>query len=313
VTKAREAALEDALDAMGARPHAARRLPSPSELWCVEHHDGPLVLRRHDPARGRDIEWVHRFLAHLETSAFPAPRPVPVFAGSSVAVIGDSLWEAVTHVPGTTVKWSRRPTMQQLGTFLATFHDASTGLATPGQRPVSYAIETLVHAAADVVDALEPGDRDAFTDAIADLARGLDAVGHGVRRRSVIHGDFTAHNVLAGGEPLVPVGVIDFANAYVEATIADIGFGLWRSGRPSQRASTFDARRIVSFVSGYRSVRPLEASDAEAIVTYLRARGVQIMVKQSRRGVVDTGPLVKLQWLNQNGDLLQRQIERALP
>jgi Ser/Thr protein kinase RdoA (MazF antagonist) len=304
--------LGEALDAIGARPDATRRLPSRSQLWLVEHPNGPVVLRRHDPPREHDIEWVHRFLSQLEPTGFPAPRAAPVFGGSSVAVIGDSLWEAVTHLRGTTVKWSRRPTMQEVGAFLAVFHEVSTGLATPAQRPVSYGVETLPLAAAEIEGVLEPEDRSAFTQAIADLTRGLEAIGHGAAHRIVIHGDFTAHNVLAGGEPLVPVGVIDFANAYVEATLADIGFGLWRSGRPSQRATTFDVERIVSFVSGYSSVRALERSDAAAVVTYLRARGVQIMVKQSRRGVVDTGPLLKLRWLTENGEGLQRQLERAL-
>jgi Ser/Thr protein kinase RdoA (MazF antagonist) len=164
----------------------------------------------------------------------------------------------------------------------------------------------------EVVEVLAPGDRGEFAQVVTDLERGLDAIDHRAAPQCVIHGDFTAHNVLAGGDPLVPAGVIDFGNAYVEATLADISFGLWRSGRTSQRASTFDMKRIASFVSGYSSVHPLRPSHAAAIVVYLRGRGVQIIVKQVRRGVVDSGPLAKLRWLTENGGELQRAIEGAL-
>jgi len=49
--------------------------------------------------------------------------------------------------------------------------------------------------------------------------------------RLVIHGGFTVDNVIASGNPASAAGVIDFALAYIDAPMADIGFGLWRSGR----------------------------------------------------------------------------------
>jgi Ser/Thr protein kinase RdoA (MazF antagonist) len=129
------------------------------------------------------------------------------------------------------------------------------------------------------------------------LAVGLVSVDHEHAGRSVIHGDLTNHNVVVAGSPVGPVAAIDFANAYVEATLADVAFALWRSGRPFQAADTFEVRRVADYVAGYHERRPLSERDATAIVVYLRARGIQIMVKQARRHPerpIDNGPLKKL-------------------
>jgi Ser/Thr protein kinase RdoA (MazF antagonist) len=97
----------------------------------------------------------------------------------------------------------------------------------------------------------------------------------------VVHGDCTTHNVLVDdlGGVQTPTGVIDFGLACVDAPLADIGFGLWRSGRPYQDAINLDASRVKDFVAGYAKVSPLPTSAAHAISVYVRARGVQQAVK----------------------------------
>lgn len=68
---------------------------------------------------------------------------------------------------------------------------------------------------------------------------------------------------------MAPCGVIDFANAYVEVPLADIGFALWRSGRPAQDVHEFDPARIAAYIDGDSSVRPLSADDRAAVIVYL--------------------------------------------
>jgi len=86
----------------------------------------------------------------------------------------------------------------------------------------------------------------------------LTRVGHGAASRLVIHGDFTAHNVLATGQPPTATGAIDFTLAHVEATLTDVGFALRRAGRPGQDAIGWDLNRIRALLTGYSRIQPLD-------------------------------------------------------
>jgi Ser/Thr protein kinase RdoA (MazF antagonist) len=243
-------------------------------LWL----DDGVVIRRHDSVGLGTVEWIHRFLAQL---TFDAPVPIPYFNGASAALIDGVVWSALSCVQGETVGWSPQPSMFELGAYLATFHAAAEAIEMDAQQSPAFPVATL----ALPVDA-------------------LDHIGHADRVRHVIHGDFTNHNVLAAGSPPRPCGVIDFANAYIEVPLFDIGCALWRSGRPSQDVDEFDPDRVAAYVDGYGSVRPLSGDDRAAVVWYLRARGAQIVAKQAARGMTDEGPRRKLEWLRNHHDRL---------
>lgn len=242
-----------------------------------------VVLRRHEHATLESIEWLHAFLAGLAATSFPAPVPVPHFDGASVVVDRDGVvTSAVTYVPGEVVGWADAPGMFRLGRHLAEFHRAAATVAVAGQRPGAFPVDSL------------PG-----------LEAALRAIGHDARPRQPIHGDFTNHNVLAAGVPPEPCGAIDFANAAVDVALFDIGCALWRSGRPGQEAHEFDPRRVGDYLDGYSSLRPLTEEDRAAAMVYLQARGVQIIVKQAARGIVDDGPRRRLAWLERHGSVLR--------
>jgi Ser/Thr protein kinase RdoA (MazF antagonist) len=238
--------------------------PGRDDLWL----DDGVVVRRHAAAERETVEWIHRFLDRL---VFNAPKPVAYFDGASVAVMDGAVWSALSFVDGETVGWSPEPSMFELGAFLATFHTAAMAVEMDTQQSPVFPVGPVDH-----VD----------------------------RPRGVIHGDFTNHNVLAAGSPRTPCGVIDFMNAYIEVPLFDIGCALWRSGRPSQLADTFDPERILAYVDGYSSVHALSDDDRAAVVAYLRARGLQIIAKQAARGVVEDGPRRKLAWLERHHDRL---------
>jgi Ser/Thr protein kinase RdoA (MazF antagonist) len=102
------------------------------------------------------------------------------------------------------------------------------------------------------------------------LARDLHDTGHLARDRLVIHGDFTNDNVIADGTPPAASAVIDFALAHAEPPLADIGYGLWRSGRPHELAGRLDLSRVRRFLRGYASVLPISPDDASVIPLYIR-------------------------------------------
>ena len=128
----------------------------------------------------------------------------------------------------------------------------------------------------------------------------------------IIHGDFTTHNVIAVGTPPRAAGVIDFALAHAVNPLADIGYGLWRSGRPRQDADHLDLSRIRRFVAGYAGTIRLSADEARVITVYLGGRGLQMIAKRVRAGRAETGMLAQVQWTSANADAVGDALATAV-
>lgn len=126
-----------------------------------------------------------------------------------------------------------------------------------------------------------------------------------------VHGDFTAHNVIADGIPPRPAGVIDFERAHLEVPEADIGYGLWRSGRPRQDASEMDLTRLALFISGYCTAAALPARAAQALPVYLYGRGLQMLAKRVQAGRTGTEILAQVQWTAARAAAIADAAERA--
>jgi len=129
----------------------------------------------------------------------------------------------------------------------------------------------------------------------------------------VIHDDFTNDNVTASGEPPRATGVIDFALAHVEVPTADIGYALWRSGRPHEYADHLDLSRVRRYMRGYATVATVSAADASIIPVYLTGRGLQMIAKRVRAGRPDIAMLAQVQWLSANAPVIGDVLTAALP
>lgn len=128
----------------------------------------------------------------------------------------------------------------------------------------------------------------------------------------VIHGDFTSHSVIVGGAPPRASGVIDFALAHVETPLADIGYGVWRSGRPWQEADHLDLQRVRRFFRGYAGGAQISADEAGVIPLYMRGRGLQVIARRVRAGRPETGMLAEVQWISANDHALGDALVAAL-
>jgi Ser/Thr protein kinase RdoA (MazF antagonist) len=282
-----------------------------STSWLVRHQNGLAILRRLDqqpfPPASQvtrdDLTWLHGYLNRLTATGFPAPRPIAAFDGQSWVCRDGAAWELMSYLPGRAVGWDSSPGMRDIGQMLARYHQAAVTLPRPPQRPVSYPLDELPTrlAGPDVRDELGALDVD------------LDKIDHANVERHVIHGDFTAHNVLAIGQPPALSAVVDFALAYVDPLWADIGFGLWRSGRPQQDAVGLDLDRVGDFVAGYSRLSPLPQQAARAIPIYIRARGLQQVVKGHDRGQPPTQQLLaRIRWLTDHRADLEERIAAAI-
>jgi Ser/Thr protein kinase RdoA (MazF antagonist) len=252
-----------------------------------------------------DVAWLHGFLSELAPTGFPAPRPLPAFGGRSWTIRAGSLWQLVTFLPGEVVGWSPAPSMAEIGALLGRYHTAVSALEPAAQRPAALPlIEVPAILRSGSVEAAGVGADVAarLRDLAAELAAELASAGDAAAGRLVIHGDFTCHNVLAVGSPRVAAGVIDFELAHVESPLADIGYALWRSGRPAQDAVDLDPGRVSEFLRGYASARSLTADQARLIPVYLRGRGLQMIAKRVRAGRPETGMLAQVEWLSAHRD-----------
>jgi Ser/Thr protein kinase RdoA (MazF antagonist) len=286
--------------------------PRDGRAWLVEWRQEPGLLRQTvlaDSAAAErtasDIAWLHGFLGRLASTGFPAPRPLPAFGGRSWTTNAGSLWQLVTFLPGDVVGWSPAPSMADIGALLGRYHVAVAALEPTGQRPSAVRladVPAILLSGLLEAAGVSPERAASIRRLAAELAADLAEAGSASPGPLVIHGDFTCHNVVATGAPPVAAGVIDFELAHVESPVADIGYGLWRSGRPHQEADCLDAARLEQFLRGYASVRAVSADQARLIPLYLRGRGLQMIAKRVRAGRPETGMLAQVAWLSAHKD-----------
>jgi Ser/Thr protein kinase RdoA (MazF antagonist) len=282
--------------------------PREGRAWLVDWQGTRGILRQSAvPADAsklawvtEDVTWLHVFLTRLAGLGFPAPRPLPSFDGESWTVTDGVLWEAVSFVPGQAVGWAAEPSMEEIGALLGRYHATVRQIKVTSQRPGALPLADVPGILLSPRLEAAPVSRDTvrvIRDLAAQLARDLRATRPLAGERVVIHGDFTNDNVIADGTPPRPAGVIDFALAHAETPLADIGYGLWRSGRPHEEADHLDLPRVRRFLSGYAGIAPISADEASVIPVYLRGRGLQMIAKRVRAGSADTRMLAEVQWL----------------
>lgn len=285
-------------------PSELRQLAGPGRPWFVRYGSREAVLRCNEPNRFRafhfspvlalaSIRWLHEFLGDLAIGGFKAPEPVNDLGGQSIAVVEGMIWELLSFVPGRPMGWSDDE-IREAGGLLARFHNASLAAPPRSQRPGSFPVELCHPKTAEATEL-----RSRFATELADID-------HESARRGVVHGDATQSNVVvADGRTF---HLVDYALAYQEVLLFDVGSALWRNGRSSPDAITFDPRRVADFVAGYAEVRALTPDASHAIVVYMKGRGLQLQHRLELRGGSDDTVMQRLQSI----DRLQIELEQAV-
>lgn len=247
---------------------------------------------------------------------FPAPEPISAFPEGSLAEIDGALWGLVSYMSGRPLLWKAEPDLRHVGTFLASYHEAVGSIRMPSNRPSALPVARLDRQMIDGRFELALGGQDGverFEQELGRLSRDLADIGHHESTPLIIHGDPTTDNVIVEGSPSRIKALIDFDKAYQEAPLADVGFGLFRSGRPEPNELGLDPKRVAAMVAGYCHARHLGPSVARDAVVYMRARGLQLIVRWIRRGVRDCrGTLSRVGWLVQHERDLVNAIIEAL-
>lgn len=300
------------LEAAGLGSAVAEAVGRGERVWIVRREDQSLVLRRcADDSPG----WLHAVLDGL-AARFPVPRPLRVFSGRSQLVGAAGTWEALSYLPGEEIGFDDDPSLEEVGAFLAAFHEVAattTGGTTPRANGLRLdQLAGLVDWDGAAVTMGSPEGVDQLKALLERFVVDVDEVGYTELPHCFVHGDPTTFNVLAHGDPLQPSGLIDFELADVEPVVADIGFCLWRSGRPAQAAQELDLTKVRALLTGYRSVRDLTDQELAAIALCVRGRGLQMLVKRTRLAVPDDGPLAQVRWLAGHEHEVTESMRRGL-
>jgi len=286
----------------------ANQLGGAGRPWSIRYGSTVAVLRWNDAGRWRafgfsgeeavaSVQWLHLVLRDVAAAGFVAPRPVDDLDGRSIAVADAGVWELLTRVPGRSMGWSDHEIFEA-GRLLARFHDASLRLPKRPQRPGSQPF-----------DACYPEHPEARA-VRARFEHEVSALDPEASARGVIHGDATQSNVVV--EEDGSFHLVDFALAYLDYLWGDIGSALWRNGRTSADAVTYDASRVARFVRGYDSVRALDRRAAQAIVTFMKGRGLQLQHRLELRRGHDETVMRRLLAVDEAGPELVAAIEDAL-
>lgn len=267
--------------------------------WRLVTDDWQAVLRRLPLSVGVEhVRWLHRFLDRLALTGFPAPRPLPILAGSSLTVVDGAIWETVSYVPGQPLLWDPRVPIESAGALLARFHRASLEISPLSQRPGALPMEDC-----------RPKSEKAIYER---FQRELVDVGHHSATRCVVHGDCTVSNLLVDENLPEVVAMIDFALAHLGPPESDISFAQWVNGRTDQPAIALDADRVRAFVAGYHRVRPLTEWAVRAIPLYLVGRGLQMRLRQELADLWDEIQIKRLHWLDQHRRSLEDVVASAI-
>lgn len=296
-----------------------------ADTWLLRVSGRALILKRY--RRGQDetdVRWEHDLLEHVAATGFPASRPVQALDGRSWRRLDDRVWGALTYLPGGSFGWTPQPGLDMAGMFLAAYHHAARSVQMERQRPSGTPLLELA--------ALAPWDRLAvaledagrlrqFAQLLDELGQELQAINFGALDQIAIHGDPTADNMLINGTPPQLVGLIDFGNAAVDGWLADLGAGLWRSGRTAPDGIGLDTERVATFVAGYHRRSALDLTLARAVPLLIKARGLQLIVRWTRRAAPEAlpslAPLLALTldravWISERQPELADAVERAV-
>lgn len=284
------------------------QLGGPGRPWSVRYGANQAILRWNDASRWRafgfsddeavaSIEWLHAFLRELAATGFVAPRPMNDLGDRSIAIVEGGIWELLARVPGRAMGWSDVE-MVEAGSLLGRFHAASMTLRDRGQRP-----------GAQPFASCEPDHPDARAIRVA-FERELADLDTRSSERGVIHGDATQSNVVIDDRGTYHL--VDYAIAYGEYLLGDIGSALWRNARSSPDAITYDPARAARFVDGYDSARPLGRAAAGAIVTFMKGRGLQLLRRLELRHGRDETVIQRLTAIHAAHAELAAAIQAAL-
>lgn len=205
-----------------------------------------------------DLPFFLGLMEHLAQSGLTCPLPVHRRDGIVLGELAGRPAAVITFLEG---MWPRRPTpdhCREVGKVAAELHLSGRGFERSRKNALSVrAWRPLWNQSAARADEVEAG---LSREVEADLVRLEESWPDGLPS-GVIHADLFPDNVFFLGETLS--GVIDFYFACNDLFAYDVAVCL--NAWCFERDGAFNATKGLALLSGYQSVRPMSAAEAEAL------------------------------------------------
>ncbi len=218
-----------------------------------------------------DLPFFLGLMDHLAARGISCPLPVHRKDGKIIGQLAGRPAAIVTFLEG---MWMRRPTAahcRAVGEALAAMHLAGEGFAIKRHNALSVQDwRPLWDAARPRADSVEPG---LAAEVEADL-RHLEQHWPKDLPSGICHADLFPDNVFFLGERLS--GLIDFYFACNDLFAYDLSVCL--NAWCFEKDNAFNLTKGTALLSGYQSVRPLSAAEAEALPLLARGSALRFML-----------------------------------
>jgi homoserine kinase type II len=238
-----------------------------SDIFIVESVDDRFVLRGHRERNRIAVEFEHTAMATARASGIPTPNTVKTPADETSVFVSDRWWSLLTWIPGSQPPRGTHSAEQALamGVELARVHEALQQVKPPDLLPTTdLTHEETLNRISDILRSIDahpaPGaDEDVarqWLNGQRDWLLSTDSQNPSPSpHMQVVHGDFHDANVLFEGDAVV--GILDWERARRACPVEE----LIRATHLSFRLS---APHTAAFVSGYRRIRAVTASEIDA-------------------------------------------------
>ncbi|MDQ6435964.1 homoserine kinase [Mesorhizobium sp. LHD-90] len=245
---------------------------SENSNYLLHTSSGAYILTLYEKRVEReDLPFFLGLMDHLAKKGIVCPLPVHRKDGTVIGELAGRAAALITFLEG---MWMRRPTVAQcreVGKALAAMHIA--GADFPLSRPNALQIDgwrKLWAGSRDRADEVEPGlvgevDRD-FAELERDWSKNLPS--------GVIHADLFPDNVFFLGQKLS--GLIDFYFACNDFYAYDLATCL--NAWCFEKDQSYNLTKSAALLAGYRSVRPLEPAEIEALPLLARGSALRFML-----------------------------------
>jgi homoserine kinase type II len=221
-----------------------------------------------------DLPFFLGLMEHLSSRGVTCPLPVRDRNGEILNVLAGRNAAIITFLDGLALKKPKAAHCAELGRALARMHIAGEGFAF--RRPNALGVQgwrPLFNKFADCADDITQGLRGLIEDELAFLERAWPTE----LPQGVIHADLFPDNAFFIDNKLS--GIIDFYFACNDALAYDIAVCLNAWCFDAQ--SAFEPAKSEALISGYESVRPLSASEREAMPILARGAAMRFLLTRS--------------------------------